>query len=185
MGLVAQKTQEEPREQRPPLHEIERAPDESGGQEAGLNGIGRPERERHRGGDADGGSATSHHVDDRQENVDLHRDPHECGCHSQPTNELAKNELDNKPEYSVLQAFGYEYRDVKNDKPYLVFKNALKTDATVVAFPIKNKTTVAGGTFMNLSDHATIAAPNLWKSMIVHPTYKVKRAVTRRFTSGR
>ena|SRR6266581_3990426 len=63
------------------------------------------------------------------------------GCHSQPTNELAKNELDNKPEYSVLQAFGYEYRDVKNDKPYLVFKNALKTDATVVAFPIKNKTT--------------------------------------------
>jgi hypothetical protein len=63
------------------------------------------------------------------------------GCRSQPTNELAKNELDNKPEYSVLQAFGYEYMDVKNDKPYLVFKNALKTDATVVAFPIKNKTT--------------------------------------------
>jgi predicted metal-dependent phosphoesterase TrpH len=50
---------------------------------------------------------------------------------------------------------------------------------------IKNKTTVAGGTFMNLSDHATIAAPNLWKSMIVHPTYKVKRAVTRRFSGGR
>lgn len=47
---------------------------------------------------------------------------------------------------------------------------------------IKNKTTVAGGTFMNLSDHATIAAPNLWKSMIVHPTYKVKRAMTRRFS---
>ena len=63
------------------------------------------------------------------------------GCRSQPTNELAKNELDNKPEYSVLQAFGYEYMDVKNDKPYLVFKNALKTDTTVVAFPIKNKTT--------------------------------------------
>jgi hypothetical protein len=31
-----------------------------------------------------------------------------------------------------------------------------------------------------LNDHAVIAAPNLWKSMIVHPTYKVKRAVTRR-----
>jgi hypothetical protein len=31
--------------------------------------------------------------------------------------------------------------DVKNDKPYLVFKNALKTDATVVAFPIKSKAT--------------------------------------------
>jgi predicted metal-dependent phosphoesterase TrpH len=49
---------------------------------------------------------------------------------------------------------------------------------------IKNKTTVAGGTFMNLPDHAIIAAPNLWKSMIVHPSYKVRRAVTRRF-SGR
>jgi predicted metal-dependent phosphoesterase TrpH len=45
---------------------------------------------------------------------------------------------------------------------------------------IRNKTTVAGGTFMNLQDHAVIAAPNLWKSMIVHPTYKVRRAVTRR-----
>ena len=45
---------------------------------------------------------------------------------------------------------------------------------------IKNKTTVAGGTFMNLQDHAVIAAPNLWKSMIVHPTYKVRRAVSRR-----
>ncbi len=63
------------------------------------------------------------------------------GCRSQPTNELAKNELDNKPEYSVLQAYGYQYRDVKNDKPYLVFKNALKTDTTVVAFPIKSKAT--------------------------------------------
>ena len=59
------------------------------------------------------------------------------GCHSQAMND----ELANKPEYSVLQAYEYQYRDVKNDKPYLVFKNALKTDATVVAFPIKNKTT--------------------------------------------
>ncbi len=64
-----------------------------------------------------------------------------AGCRSQPTNELAKNELDNKPEYSILQAYAYDYRAVKNDKPYLVFKNALKTDATVVAFPIKNKPT--------------------------------------------
>lgn len=63
------------------------------------------------------------------------------GCRSQPTNELAKNELDNKPEYSILQAYEYDYREVKNDKSYLVFKNALKTDATVVAFPIKNKAT--------------------------------------------
>jgi predicted metal-dependent phosphoesterase TrpH len=48
---------------------------------------------------------------------------------------------------------------------------------------IDEKTTVAGGTFMNLPDHAAIAAPNLWKSMIVHPTYKVKRAVTRKLRS--
>jgi hypothetical protein len=59
------------------------------------------------------------------------------GCRSQAMND----ELANKPEYSVLQAYEYQYRDVKNDKPYLVFESALKTDATVVAFPIKNKTT--------------------------------------------
>jgi predicted metal-dependent phosphoesterase TrpH len=45
---------------------------------------------------------------------------------------------------------------------------------------ISDKTTEAGGTFMNLRDHGQIAAPNLWKSMIVHPTYKVTRAVGRR-----
>ncbi len=45
---------------------------------------------------------------------------------------------------------------------------------------IQDKTTVAGGTFMNLRDHGRIAAPNMWKSMIVHPSYKIKRAVTRR-----
>jgi predicted metal-dependent phosphoesterase TrpH len=50
---------------------------------------------------------------------------------------------------------------------------------------IDEKTTVAGGTFMNLPDHASIAAPNLWKSMIVHPTFKVKRAVTRRLRGER
>ncbi|HET9494443.1 MAG TPA: PHP-associated domain-containing protein [Chloroflexia bacterium] len=50
---------------------------------------------------------------------------------------------------------------------------------------IDEKTTVAGGTFMNLPDHASIAAPNLWKSMIVHPSYKVKRAVTRRLRGER
>ncbi|MEO5952376.1 MAG: PHP domain-containing protein [Chloroflexia bacterium] len=47
---------------------------------------------------------------------------------------------------------------------------------------IKNKTTVAGGTFMNLQDHAVIAAPNLWKSMIVHPAFKVRRSLSRRFS---
>jgi predicted metal-dependent phosphoesterase TrpH len=50
---------------------------------------------------------------------------------------------------------------------------------------INDKTTVADGTFMNLPDHAVIAAPNLWKSMIVHPSYKVKRAVTRRLRGDR
>jgi predicted metal-dependent phosphoesterase TrpH len=45
---------------------------------------------------------------------------------------------------------------------------------------IEERTTRAGGTFMTLRDHGAIAAPNLWKSMIVHPTYKVKRAVSRR-----
>jgi predicted metal-dependent phosphoesterase TrpH len=50
---------------------------------------------------------------------------------------------------------------------------------------IEEKSTVAGGTFMNLRDHGRIAAPNLWKSMIVHPTYKVKRAVSRRLDLSR
>ncbi len=50
---------------------------------------------------------------------------------------------------------------------------------------MKDKTTQAGGTFMNLRDHGQIAAPNLWKSMIVHPTYKVKRAVSKRFAKNR
>lgn len=50
---------------------------------------------------------------------------------------------------------------------------------------IKDKTTVAGGAFMTLGDHGKIAAPNMWKSMIVHPTYKVKRAITRRLKERR
>lgn len=50
---------------------------------------------------------------------------------------------------------------------------------------VKEKRTEAGGTFMTFGDHGKIAAPNLWKSMIVHPTFKVKRAMKRRFESGR
>ncbi|HET6261555.1 MAG TPA: PHP-associated domain-containing protein [Chloroflexia bacterium] len=50
---------------------------------------------------------------------------------------------------------------------------------------IKDKTTVAGGEFMTLGDHGKIAAPNMWKSMIVHPTFKVKRALTRRLKERR
>jgi len=49
------------------------------------------------------------------------------------------NEFANKTEYSILQSYEYEYREVKNDKPYMIFKNALKTDFTVVAFPIRDK----------------------------------------------
>ena len=45
---------------------------------------------------------------------------------------------------------------------------------------IKDKATQAGGTFMNLRDHGEIAAPNMWKSMVVHPAYKVRRAVGRK-----
>ncbi len=40
-------------------------------------------------------------------------------------------------------------------------------------------TLVAGGRFMTFRDHAVIAAPNLWRSMIVSPAYKVQRAVRR------
>src|SRR5215210_1758155 len=45
---------------------------------------------------------------------------------------------------------------------------------------MKDRTTQAGGVFMNLRDHGQIAAPNMWKSMVVHPVYKVRRAVGRR-----
>lgn len=40
-------------------------------------------------------------------------------------------------------------------------------------------TLIAGGRFMNFRDHAIIAAPNMWRSMIVSPAYKVQRAVRR------
>jgi predicted metal-dependent phosphoesterase TrpH len=50
---------------------------------------------------------------------------------------------------------------------------------------IKEKTTQAGGTFMSFGDHGRIALPNMWKSMIVHPTYKVRRAVARRLSRGK
>jgi predicted metal-dependent phosphoesterase TrpH len=41
------------------------------------------------------------------------------------------------------------------------------------------RTLIAGGRFMTFRDHAVIAAPNLWRSMIVSPAYKVQRAVRR------
>ncbi len=42
------------------------------------------------------------------------------------------------------------------------------------------RTTLAGGRFMNFRDHAEIAAPNMWRSMIVSPSYKLQRSVRRR-----
>jgi hypothetical protein len=60
------------------------------------------------------------------------------GCDMQVIN----NDSVNKFEYSILQAYEYEYRDMRNDgAPYLIIKNALQTDMTVVAFPIKGKKT--------------------------------------------
>jgi predicted metal-dependent phosphoesterase TrpH len=40
--------------------------------------------------------------------------------------------------------------------------------------------TIAGGRFMNFRDHAEIAAPNMWRSMIVSPSYKLQRSVRRK-----
>jgi hypothetical protein len=51
-----------------------------------------------------------------------------------------KNEAVNKSEYSVLQYYGYEYRDATHDKPYMIFRRARNTELTVLAFPIKDKT---------------------------------------------
>jgi predicted metal-dependent phosphoesterase TrpH len=45
---------------------------------------------------------------------------------------------------------------------------------------LEARTTVAGGRFMNFRDHAEIAAPNMWRSMIVSPTYKLQRSVRRK-----
>ena len=50
-------------------------------------------------------------------------------------------DLSNKSEYSVLQYYEYELRDSEHSKEYLVFKNALNTKFTVLAFPIKGKST--------------------------------------------
>lgn len=62
------------------------------------------------------------------------------GCDMQEEeNELAKYELANKPDYSILEHYEYKYREANNDRPYMIIKRALKTDKTVVAFPMKNK----------------------------------------------
>lgn len=62
------------------------------------------------------------------------------GCDIQDEgNDLAKYELANKPDYSILEHYEYKYRESSNDRKYMIQKRALKTDTTVVAFPIKNK----------------------------------------------
>ena len=57
------------------------------------------------------------------------------GCDAKEMN----NDSINKSEYSILQSYEFEYREASNDKPYMVFKNALNTDVTVVAFPINQR----------------------------------------------
>ncbi len=59
------------------------------------------------------------------------------GCDIQGMN----NEFTNKTEYSILQVCEYKYREVENDEPYMVLKNAAKSDKTVLAFPIRGKAT--------------------------------------------
>jgi predicted metal-dependent phosphoesterase TrpH len=44
---------------------------------------------------------------------------------------------------------------------------------------IQAHTLIAGGRFMSFRDHAVIAAPNMWRSMIVSPAYKVQRSLRR------
>lgn len=55
-------------------------------------------------------------------------------------NSLSNDAL-NKSEYSVLQHYESEYREAKQEKPYMVFQRALNTELTVLAFPIKDKST--------------------------------------------
>jgi len=57
------------------------------------------------------------------------------GCDMQ----TLRNESTNKTEYSTLESYEYKYREIENDEPYMIVKNALKTKATVLAFPIRGK----------------------------------------------
>lgn len=59
------------------------------------------------------------------------------GCDLQSMN----IEAINKAEYSVLQYYELEYREVNHIKPYIIFRRALDTDLTVLAFPVKNRPT--------------------------------------------
>lgn len=48
------------------------------------------------------------------------------------------SEMSNKPDYSILQSYEYNYQEINNDIPYMICKKALNTNATVIAFPIKS-----------------------------------------------
>jgi hypothetical protein len=57
-------------------------------------------------------------------------------------NDIKKNspaELSNKQEYSIIQSVEYEYRNVRHEKEYIIFRDALNTKKTLVAFPVKDK----------------------------------------------
>ena len=51
------------------------------------------------------------------------------------------NELANKSEYSLLQAVSFRLRDQPHDRDFLIYRNALGTDLTVVAFPLAKSET--------------------------------------------
>lgn len=48
-----------------------------------------------------------------------------------------QDESISKTEYSILQSYEYEYREARNDTPYMVLRHA--SGAAVVAFPVRKK----------------------------------------------
>lgn len=65
-----------------------------------------------------------------------------AGCEEQCSREVAGcNELANKHEYSVLQTMEFRHRELPRDRDYRIYRNALDSDLTVIAFPrAKSKT---------------------------------------------
>tara|TARA_R100001129_G_C5227585_1_gene221539 strand:+ start:20 stop:433 length:414 start_codon:yes stop_codon:yes gene_type:complete len=55
--------------------------------------------------------------------------------------DLGCNELATKPEYSLLQAVESDLQDRPQDKAFLIIRNALSTDQTVIAFPKSSSST--------------------------------------------
>lgn len=48
------------------------------------------------------------------------------------------NEMQNKAEYSVLQAIEYDLREKPHDRAYYIVRDALESELTVIAFPTLN-----------------------------------------------